>query len=100
MRLGEPDEAAAAAPSRSKAPSSSSGQTPSCSRSASGRGPSVFSWIDGVELEGGRVVVDPETGRTGNPKYYAAGDVTGGATVVEAVRGAKRRRGRALEVPT
>ena len=48
---------------------------------------SELPWIDGVELEGGRVVVDPKTGRTGNPKYYAAGDVTGGATVVEAVRG-------------
>jgi dihydropyrimidine dehydrogenase (NAD+) subunit PreT len=36
------------------------------------------------------VVVDPETGQTGNPKFFAAGDATnGGATVVEAVRGAK-----------
>ena len=34
--------------------------------------------------------VDPETGQTGNPKYFAAGDaINGGATVVEAVRGAK-----------
>jgi glutamate synthase (NADPH/NADH) small chain len=57
----------------------------------------LLSWIDGVQLEGGRVVVDPKTGRTGNPKYYAAGDVTGGATVVEAVRGAKLVA-RALEV--
>jgi glutamate synthase (NADPH/NADH) small chain len=50
----------------------------------------LLSWIDGLRLEGGRIAVDPETGRTGNPKYFAAGDaVSGGATVVEAVRGAK-----------
>jgi len=47
-------------------------------------------WIDGLQLERGRIVVDPQTGRTGNPKYFAAGDaVNGGATVVEAVRAAK-----------
>jgi dihydropyrimidine dehydrogenase (NAD+) subunit PreT len=47
-------------------------------------------WIDGLELERGLVKVDPATGRTTNPKYFAAGDATnGGATVVEAVRGAK-----------
>jgi glutamate synthase (NADPH/NADH) small chain len=49
-----------------------------------------LSWIDGLELAHGRIAVDPETGRTGNPKYFAGGDaVSGGATVVEAVRGAK-----------
>lgn len=48
-----------------------------------------LSWIEGVELDGGAVTVDAE-GRTGNAKYFAAGDATnGGATVVEAVRGAK-----------
>ena len=50
----------------------------------------LLSWVDGLEVDHGRIVVDPETGRTGNPKYFAAGDaVNGGATVVEAVRGAK-----------
>ncbi|HEY2326111.1 MAG TPA: FAD-dependent oxidoreductase [Gaiellaceae bacterium] len=45
--------------------------------------------IDGVCLERGAIVVD-ERGRTGNPKVFAAGDaINGGATVVEAVRGAK-----------
>jgi glutamate synthase (NADPH/NADH) small chain len=49
-----------------------------------------LAWIEGLELERGRIVVDPVTGRTGNPKYFAAGDaVNGGATVVEAVRAAK-----------
>ncbi len=50
----------------------------------------LLSWIDGLELDGGLIRVDAGTGRTSNPKYFAAGDaVNGGATVVEAVRGAK-----------
>jgi dihydropyrimidine dehydrogenase (NAD+) subunit PreT len=49
-----------------------------------------LAWIDGLGTERGIVVVDPETGQTGNPKFFAAGDTTnGGATVVEAVGGAK-----------
>ncbi len=47
-------------------------------------------WIDGLELDHGLIRVDPATGRTTNPKYFAAGDAcNGGATVVEAVRQAK-----------
>jgi dihydropyrimidine dehydrogenase (NAD+) subunit PreT len=47
-------------------------------------------WVDGLELDRGLIRVDPETGQTGNSKYFAAGDATnGGATVVEAVRQAK-----------
>ena len=46
--------------------------------------------VTGLELEGGTVVVDPETGATSRPRWFAAGDATnGGATVVEAVRQAK-----------
>jgi len=49
-----------------------------------------LSWIDGLEVEHGLPKVDPLTGRTSNPKYFAGGDaVNGGATVVEAVRDAK-----------
>jgi glutamate synthase (NADPH/NADH) small chain len=49
-----------------------------------------LSFIEGLDLEDGLVTVDPSTGQTTNPKYFAAGDVTnGGATVVEAVREAK-----------
>jgi dihydropyrimidine dehydrogenase (NAD+) subunit PreT len=49
-----------------------------------------LSWIDGLELEGGHVTVDPATGQTGNPRFFAAGDAcNGGATVVEAVRAGK-----------
>jgi glutamate synthase (NADPH/NADH) small chain len=47
-------------------------------------------WIEGLELDHGRIRIDQRTGRTTNPKFFAAGDATnGGATVVEAVRQAK-----------
>lgn len=43
--------------------------------------------IPGLVLDQGRIAVDSESGRTGNPHYFAGGDaVNGGATVVEAVR--------------
>ena len=46
--------------------------------------------IDGLELEWGRIKINPETGQTTNPKYFAAGDaINGGATAVQAVGGAK-----------
>lgn len=42
--------------------------------------------IPGVELKNGRVLVNPETHQTGNPKYFAGGDcVNGGQEVVDAV---------------
>lgn len=40
--------------------------------------------------EKGLVVVDPETGRTGNPKVFAGGDALGGELVVTAVQEGKR----------
>jgi dihydropyrimidine dehydrogenase (NAD+) subunit PreT len=45
-----------------------------------------FSTIPGVELDkAGRVVVEPETMRTGNPKFFAGGDcVNGGREAVDA----------------
>jgi dihydropyrimidine dehydrogenase (NAD+) subunit PreT len=47
-------------------------------------------WVEGLEVKHGRPVVDPATGQTGNPKYFAGGDVlNGGGTVVAAVRAAK-----------
>jgi len=49
-----------------------------------------LSLIDGLELEWGQIKINPETGQTTNPKYFAAGDaINGGATVVQAVGGAK-----------
>ena len=47
--------------------------------------------LRGVEVRDGRVVADLATGRTGNERYYAAGDcVNGGREVVDAVAGGKR----------
>jgi glutamate synthase (NADPH/NADH) small chain len=46
--------------------------------------------VQGLELEGGLIAVNPDTGATAKPRWFAAGDATnGGATVVEAVRQAK-----------
>jgi glutamate synthase (NADPH/NADH) small chain len=46
--------------------------------------------VEGLRLSRGRVEVDPATGRTSNPKFFAGGDaVNGGSSAVEAVREAK-----------
>ena len=52
---------------------------------------SVFlSWIDGLQMEHGAMVVDAATGATTSPATFAAGGATnGGTTVVDAVREAK-----------
>ena len=71
--------------------------TRSSRRSASSRAAQLFSWISGLQLDGSGLVVDAETGRTGNDQYYAAGDaINGGASAVEAV-GAAKRVARAIE---
>jgi len=45
----------------------------------------------GIEQTRGRVEVDPDTGRTSNPKYWAGGDLAnGGAEVVNAAAEGKR----------
>jgi glutamate synthase (NADPH/NADH) small chain len=47
--------------------------------------------ISNLELKDGRVVVDPATMQTSNPRYFAGGDcVNGGAEVVDAVADGKR----------
>jgi dihydropyrimidine dehydrogenase (NAD+) subunit PreT len=44
-----------------------------------------------VQLAGGSVTVDPATGQTSNPRYFAGGDcVNGGREVVDAVDEGKR----------
>jgi len=49
-----------------------------------------LAWIDALQLVDGAIVVDPATGATTSPMYFAAGGATnGGATVVESVREAK-----------
>jgi dihydropyrimidine dehydrogenase (NAD+) subunit PreT len=51
----------------------------------------VLARFRGVELDGGRVKVNRETGQTANPKYFAGGDcVNGGREVVDAVADGKR----------
>jgi glutamate synthase (NADPH/NADH) small chain len=91
MELGEPDESGRARPK----PVSGSEHVISCDTviKAIGQEPrrELAEWIEGLELDaGGRVAVDPETGRTSAARFYGAGDATnGGATVVEAVREGK-----------
>jgi glutamate synthase (NADPH/NADH) small chain len=47
--------------------------------------------ISGIELRKGQVIVDAESGQTGNPKYFAGGDcVNGGREVVDAAAEGKR----------
>lgn len=49
-----------------------------------------LSWIDDIELSNGLIQIDPETGQTSNPRYFAGGDaLNGGATAVEAVQDGK-----------
>jgi len=49
-----------------------------------------LSWIDGLQMEHGAIVVDAATGATTSPATFAAGGATnGGTTVVDAVREAK-----------
>jgi glutamate synthase (NADPH/NADH) small chain len=90
MQLGEPDASGRRRPE--PVPGSEFVLPCETAVTAVGQQPrsTLLSWVEGLELERGRIAVDAETGRTTNPKYFAAGDaVNGGATVVEAVRGAK-----------
>jgi dihydropyrimidine dehydrogenase (NAD+) subunit PreT len=90
MRLGEPDASGRARPE--PVPGSEHVVRAETAVKAIGQEPrrEFADWIDGLELDRGLVHVDPESGRTSNPKFYAAGDATnGGATVVEAVREGK-----------
>ncbi|HEV2491762.1 MAG TPA: NAD(P)-dependent oxidoreductase [Terriglobia bacterium] len=56
---------------------------------------SLLKTARGLVIEDGRVAVNPETGQTGNPKYFAGGDcVNGGREVVDAVaEGMRAARG-------
>ena len=47
--------------------------------------------VGGIQISEGRIVVNRETGQTGNPKYFAGGDcINGGREVVDAVADGKR----------
>ena len=91
MQLGEPDASGRARPVPQKG---SEFVLPADTViRAIGQAPRLefLGWIAGLELKSGRPVVDPQTGQTTNPKYFAGGDVlNGGGTVVAAVGAAKR----------
>jgi dihydropyrimidine dehydrogenase (NAD+) subunit PreT len=90
MRLGDPDESGRRRPE----PVEGSEFTLLADTAVKAIGQSPRSeladWIPGLELEHGAVKIDPETGRTTNPKFFAGGDAVNGTSVVEAVRDAKR----------
>jgi glutamate synthase (NADPH/NADH) small chain len=91
MRLGEPDESGRRRPE--PVPGSEFLLPADTVVKAIGQRPrlELEEWIPGLGFERGAVAIDPDTGRTGNPKFFAGGDViNGGASVVEAVRDAKR----------
>ena len=47
----------------------------------------LLAGVDGATFKGGRMVIDPYSGRIGESAFFGAGDAAnGGATVVEAVR--------------
>jgi len=49
------------------------------------------SWLGGLQLEGGRIVINRATGQTSHPNLFAGGDCTnGGREVVDAVADGKR----------
>ena len=51
----------------------------------------LISVVPGIDTRKGLIVVDRATGRTGNPRFYAGGDiVNGGREVVDAVADGKR----------
>lgn len=51
----------------------------------------LFEGVEGIETQWGRLVVDSDTGATGNPRYFAGGDcANGGKEVVNAVAEGKR----------
>jgi len=90
MRLGDPDESGRRRPE----PVADSEFTllADTAVKAIGQRPrsELADWIPGLELAHGAVKIDPETGRTTNPKFFAGGDAVNGTSVVEAVRDAKR----------
>ncbi len=51
----------------------------------------MLSGVEGIETHRGLIAIDRQSGRTGNPKFYAGGDiVNGGREVVDAAADGKR----------
>lgn len=91
MRLGSPDASGRARPE--PIPGSTITIPVDTAIVAIGQAPRAdfLGWIPGLALERGKIRVDPVTGRTTNPRYFAGGDaVNGGATAVAAVGAGKR----------
>jgi dihydropyrimidine dehydrogenase (NAD+) subunit PreT len=91
MRLGSPDESGRRRPEPVKG--SEFTLAADTAVKAIGQRPrtELVDWIPGLQMERGALKIDPETGQTTSPKFFAGGDaVNGGASVVEAVRDAKR----------
>ncbi len=91
MELGAPDATGRCSP----VPIAGSEFTLACDMVVTSIGQSrLMSFLNrcrSIALSGGCVVIDPETGQTANPKYFAGGDcVNGGREVVDAVAGGKR----------
>ena len=90
MELGEPDESGRRRPE--PVPGSEFALPADTAVKAIGqRGrDELAELVDGLRLSRGRVEVDPATGRTSSPKFFAGGDaVNGGVSAVEAVQEAK-----------
>jgi glutamate synthase (NADPH/NADH) small chain len=91
MRLGAPDASGRARPE--PIPNSTITIPVDTAIVAIGQAPRAefLGWIPGLELDRGKIHIDPLTGRTTNPKYFSGGDaVNGGATAVAAVGAGKR----------
>jgi glutamate synthase (NADPH/NADH) small chain len=92
MRLGEPDASGRRRPE--PLPQSEFVLPADTVVKAIGQQPrrELADWITALELDDdGTVRVDPVTGQTSNPKFFAGGDVVnGGTSAVEAVREGKR----------
>ena len=73
MSSASPTRAAAAGPSSSRQRVPDPAPTRWSRRSASGRAPSFLGWIDGLELERGRIGVDPRDGPNGEPEVLRRG---------------------------
>jgi dihydropyrimidine dehydrogenase (NAD+) subunit PreT len=90
MRLGEPDESGRRRPEPVEGAEFTLLANTAVKAIGQRSRSELADWIPGLELERGAVKIDPETGRTTNPKFFAGGDAVNGTSVVEAVRDAKR----------
>lgn len=90
MKLGEPDDSGRPRPVKVPGTAFSVPTDTVIKAIGQQKRKSFLNWIDGIDLNHGLINVDPKTGQTSNPKYFAGGDaLNGGATAVEAVQDGK-----------